>query len=295
MKRCQDAGVRRDSRRHHRQQDRSARRAALGGRAGVFEGRTHRDGDHGGRHAASPTGLPTTRAAADRRSGPDSSERLAEVLVDGLRADRTRLIQSRACRDCPCIAASLILHAVTAEAPTPRRSRRTWRTRQRAPRHQVLRSRPDRTVTFRLRAPEATDVKVGGDFVRAPDMKKADDGVWSVRGPPRPRHLQLQFPCQRRQRARSREPVIQLGERGTSSMFEVPGRKARALRHAGCPARHRPRELVSSRKRSACRRRIDVYTPARLRNSARQLSRAVSAPRLRRHRRRLGRRSAAPI
>src|SRR3954454_19817934 len=39
----------------------------------------------------------------------------------------------------------------------------------------------DRTVTFRLRAPEATDVKVSGDFTQGPqDMKKGDEGVWSV-------------------------------------------------------------------------------------------------------------------
>src|ERR1035441_2543862 len=40
---------------------------------------------------------------------------------------------------------------------------------------------PDRTVTFRLRAPEAADVKVSGDFVQgAQDLKKAEDGVWSI-------------------------------------------------------------------------------------------------------------------
>jgi enterochelin esterase family protein len=66
---------------------------------------------------------------------------------------------------------------------------------------------PDRTVTFRLRAPEATDVKVFGDFVSgAQDMKKADDGVWSVTVAPSPAIYTWQFPCPRRQGARSREP-----------------------------------------------------------------------------------------
>ena len=32
-------------------------------------------------------------------------------------------------------------------------------------------------MTFRLRAPEATDVKVSGDFVQGPQDKKGDDGV----------------------------------------------------------------------------------------------------------------------
>src|SRR5437773_8123740 len=41
--------------------------------------------------------------------------------------------------------------------------------------------KPDRTVTFRMRAPEATDVKVGGDFVQgAQALTKGGDGVWSV-------------------------------------------------------------------------------------------------------------------
>src|SRR5438874_794142 len=39
----------------------------------------------------------------------------------------------------------------------------------------------DRTVTFRMRAPDATDVKVGGDFVQgAQQMTKAEAGVWRV-------------------------------------------------------------------------------------------------------------------
>ncbi len=40
---------------------------------------------------------------------------------------------------------------------------------------------PDKTVTFRLRAPDATSVKLSGDFVQgSPDMTKGDDGVWSI-------------------------------------------------------------------------------------------------------------------
>src|SRR5260370_21710305 len=55
---------------------------------------------------------------------------------------------------------------------------------------------PDRTVTFRLRAPEATDVKVSGDFVQgAQDLKKAEDGVRSVTvGPVAPAIYSYTFP-----------------------------------------------------------------------------------------------------
>src|ERR1041384_2301420 len=38
--------------------------------------------------------------------------------------------------------------------------------------------RADRTVTFELRAPDATTVRLSGDFGPAQDMKKGDDGIW---------------------------------------------------------------------------------------------------------------------
>src|SRR5215471_6722133 len=39
---------------------------------------------------------------------------------------------------------------------------------------------PDRTVTFKLRAPEAAKVTVSGDFTQAPlTMTKGQDGIWS--------------------------------------------------------------------------------------------------------------------
>ena len=49
-------------------------------------------------------------------------------------------------------------------------------------------ARFDRTVTFRLRAPEATSVSVSGDFADDPQaMTKGTDGVWTATaGPLRP-------------------------------------------------------------------------------------------------------------
>jgi hypothetical protein len=38
-------------------------------------------------------------------------------------------------------------------------------------------------VTLSLQAPEATDVKLAGDFVSGPQpMKKGDDGAWTITG-----------------------------------------------------------------------------------------------------------------
>jgi enterochelin esterase family protein len=40
---------------------------------------------------------------------------------------------------------------------------------------------PDARVTFRIAAPNATDVRVSGDFLKAPEaLNKDEKGVWSV-------------------------------------------------------------------------------------------------------------------
>src|SRR4051812_10295494 len=40
---------------------------------------------------------------------------------------------------------------------------------------------PDRTVTFRLRAPAATEVTVAGEFMKgAKPLQKSTDGIWSI-------------------------------------------------------------------------------------------------------------------
>ena len=79
---------------------------------------------------------------------------------------------------------------------------------------------PDRTVTFRLRAPEATDVKVSGDFVQGPqDMKKADDGVWSVTvGPIAPAIYSYTYRIHGVNVLDPLNPAIKLGESSSSSV-----------------------------------------------------------------------------
>jgi len=49
------------------------------------------------------------------------------------------------------------------------------------PSEAILRGSPDRTVTFQVQAPDATVAKLSGDFVQsAQEMKKGDDGYWSI-------------------------------------------------------------------------------------------------------------------
>src|SRR5262245_52322280 len=71
-------------------------------------------------------------------------------------------------------------------------------------------------VTFRLRAPEATDVKVGGDFVTPPQaLTKGDDGVWSTTvGPLHPAVYSYTFRVNGVAVLDPANPMIQLGERG---------------------------------------------------------------------------------
>src|SRR6266849_1147377 len=40
---------------------------------------------------------------------------------------------------------------------------------------------PDRHVTFRLRAPKATEVRIAGDFLKSPEpLTKDESGLWSI-------------------------------------------------------------------------------------------------------------------
>ena len=122
--------------------------------------------------------------------------------------------------------------------------------------------KPDRTVTFRMRAPEATDVKVGGDFVQgAQQMAKAEDGVWSLTlGPLNPAIYSYTFRVNGVSVLDPVNPMIQLGERGSSSMFEVPGDKPAAYDLQAVPHGTVHINYYDS-KTLGVPRRIDVYTP----------------------------------
>jgi enterochelin esterase family protein len=117
-------------------------------------------------------------------------------------------------------------------------------------------------VTFRLRAPEAADVKVSGDFVQgAQDLKKAEDGVWSVTvGPLAPAIYNYTFRVNGVGVLDPVNPAIKLGERTSESMFEVPAEK---------PAPYDMQNVAHGTvhvnwyesKTLSVWRRIDVYTP----------------------------------
>src|SRR5947208_1548506 len=84
--------------------------------------------------------------------------------------------------------------------------------------------RPDRTVTFRLRAPQATQVTMAGDFVEgSKEMQKGEDGIWSITlGPLHPAIYSYSFNVNGVRMIDPVNPMLQTGERIASSMFEVP-------------------------------------------------------------------------
>ncbi len=86
---------------------------------------------------------------------------------------------------------------------------------------------PDRTVMLELKAPQATDVKLSGDFVQGPQqMQKAEDGTWSITlGPLAPAIYSYTFSIDGVREIDPVNPMIQLGDRSPSSMFEVPADK----------------------------------------------------------------------
>lgn len=83
---------------------------------------------------------------------------------------------------------------------------------------------PDRTVTLHLRAPDAKDVKLAGDFLEArKDMDRNETGIWSITvGPLRPAIYNYTFVVDGVATIDPVNPMVKLGDRSHESMFEVP-------------------------------------------------------------------------
>ena len=83
----------------------------------------------------------------------------------------------------------------------------------------------DRTVVFRLRAPDAASVKVNGDFQQgSKDLTKGDDGVWTITaGPLAPAVYSYTYTVDGVRDIDPNNPMVKLGDRSSESMFEVSG------------------------------------------------------------------------
>jgi enterochelin esterase-like enzyme len=84
---------------------------------------------------------------------------------------------------------------------------------------------PDGTVSFQLHAPEATGVKISGDFVLGQQpMQKGEDGTWTfTSGALHPAIYSYTFLVDGVRVLDPYNPMIKLGERTSESMFEVHG------------------------------------------------------------------------
>jgi enterochelin esterase-like enzyme len=121
---------------------------------------------------------------------------------------------------------------------------------------------PDRTVTFRLRAPEATAVTVSGDFTQtAQPMTKAEDGTWSLTSTTlRPAIYDYSFSVNGVRTNDPSNPLIKSGDRSSSTMFEVKGDKPAPYDIQAVPHGTVRIEYYVSKKFDAPRM-VWVYTP----------------------------------
>ncbi len=86
---------------------------------------------------------------------------------------------------------------------------------------------PDKKVTFRIYAPKADEVSVGGDFGRGGKMTKDDQGVWSLTVDPlTPDFYSYTFTVDGVRTVDPKNPMIKQGVSGLDSMFLVPGDEA---------------------------------------------------------------------
>jgi enterochelin esterase-like enzyme len=124
-------------------------------------------------------------------------------------------------------------------------------------------ARSDRTVTFRLRAPEATSVSVSGDFADDPQaMTKGTDGVWTVTaGPLRPALYNYTFSVNGVRVVDPTNPMVAAGDRSAGpSFFEVKGDKPAPWALQAVPHGAVHISVYDSKKFNA-ERQVYVYTP----------------------------------
>jgi enterochelin esterase-like enzyme len=125
------------------------------------------------------------------------------------------------------VAASLILSSLAFAQGPPAAAGRGGGRGNAAPQKPSYEIHADRTVTLQLRAPDATMVKLSGDFAQGQqEMKKGDDGVWTFTSAPlNPAVYSYTFIVDGVSGIDPVNPMVKLGDRSSQSMFEVPGDK----------------------------------------------------------------------
>ena len=119
----------------------------------------------------------------------------------------------------------------------------------------------DKKVTFRIYAPKADEVSVGGDFGQGGKMTKDDQGVWSLTvGPLTPDFYSYTFTVDGVRTVDPKNPMIKQGVSSLESMFLVPGDEAEFEATKDVP--HGEVRAVWYRSGTLGEpRRMHVYTP----------------------------------
>jgi enterochelin esterase family protein len=121
----------------------------------------------------------------------------------------------------------------------------------------------DRRVTFRLRAPDAKSVRVSGDFGSDVEMRKGDDGVWSVSvGPLDPEMYVYYFTADGVRLTDPSNPQLKIGyvTTTTTSLLTVPG-DAPAFYDVRDVPHGEIRTLLYKSKSNSVTRELTVYLP----------------------------------
>jgi enterochelin esterase family protein len=124
---------------------------------------------------------------------------------------------------------------------------------------------PDHKVTFRIYAPKASEVTIGGDWIAqfppAPiKLKKDDQGVWSTTvGPLAPDFYSYIFTVDGVRTVDPKNATIKQGVSSLESLFEVPGSEAAFEANRDVP--HGEIRQVWYHSGMLGARRMHVYTP----------------------------------
>ncbi len=121
----------------------------------------------------------------------------------------------------------------------------------------------DRRVTFRLQAPAAKSVTVSGDFGSDAEMRKGDDGIWSVTvGPLDPEMYVYFFSVDGVRLTDPANPQVKVGyvTTTTTSLLTVPGDKPAFYDVQDVP-HGEIRTLLYKSKSNGVTRELTVYLP----------------------------------
>jgi enterochelin esterase-like enzyme len=119
----------------------------------------------------------------------------------------------------------------------------------------------DHRVTFRIYAPKASEVTVGGDFGPAAKLTKDDEGVWSVIvGPLTPDFYSYSFSVDGVKTLDPKNAAIKQGNTSLDNMVFVPGKEADFEDNQNVP-HGEIRQLWYRSSTLDAQRRLHVYTP----------------------------------